>query len=102
MTTDPTPQPPRITIRYCSQCRWLLRSAWMAQELLSTFDSQLGEVALIPGSGGVFEIHVGDTLIWERKRDGGFPAVTTLKQLVRDQIVPEQSLGHADRQDEPS
>lgn len=100
MTTDSTPPPPRVTIRYCSQCRWLLRSAWMAQELLSTFDAQLGEVALIPGSGGVFEIHVGETLIWERKRDGGFPQVTTLKQLVRDQIAPEQSLGHADRRDE--
>ena len=25
---------PRVEIEYCTQCRWLLRAAWMAQELL--------------------------------------------------------------------
>ncbi len=24
---------PRIEIEYCTQCRWLLRAGWMAQEL---------------------------------------------------------------------
>ena len=43
---------PRIAIRYCTQCRWLLRAAWLAQELLSTFGTDLGEVALAPGTGG--------------------------------------------------
>ena len=28
---------PALTITYCTQCNWLLRSAWMASELLSTF-----------------------------------------------------------------
>ena len=45
---------PRIVIVYCTQCQWLLRAAWMAQELLSTFSTDLGEVALQPGTGGVF------------------------------------------------
>ena len=45
---------PRIEIEYCTRCRWLLRAAWMAQELLSTFEAELGEVALIPGGSGVF------------------------------------------------
>ncbi|RZS87701.1 selenoprotein W-related protein [Phyllobacterium myrsinacearum] len=87
---------PRITILYCTQCSWLLRSAWMAQELLSTFGADLGEVALIPGTGGVFEIRVEDDLIWERKRDGGFPEAKVLKQKVRDIIWPERDLGHSD------
>ncbi|WKL31696.1 SelT/SelW/SelH family protein [Sinorhizobium meliloti] len=47
---------PRVTILYCTQCNWLLRAGWMAQELLSTFADTLGEVALIPGTGGNFEI----------------------------------------------
>lgn len=87
---------PRITILYCTQCSWLLRSAWMAQELLSTFGADLGEVALIPGTGGVFEIRVEDDLIWERKRDGGFPEAKVLKQKVRDIVWPERDLGHSD------
>ncbi len=88
---------PRITIEYCTQCRWLLRAAWMAQELLSTFGTELGEVALVPGSGGIFEIHVDGTRIWSRKDDGGFPDAAPLKQRVRDIIAPERSLGHTDR-----
>ena len=88
---------PSLRIRYCTQCNWMLRAAWMAQELLSTFGDSLGEVALIPGTGGNFEIHVGDTLIWERKRDGGFPGPKELKQRVRDVIEPGRDLGHTDR-----
>ena len=35
---------PRITILYCTQCNWLLRAGWMAQELLQTFSDSVGEV----------------------------------------------------------
>ncbi|AOX17470.1 SelT/SelW/SelH family protein [Kozakia baliensis] len=88
---------PKISIRYCTQCNWLLRSAWMAQELLSSFGLSLGEVALIPDTGGIFEIRVNDQLVWERKRDGGFPGPKELKQCVRDVIEPDRDLGHIDR-----
>ena len=89
--------PPRIAITYCRQCNWLLRAAWMAQELLSTFAENLGEVALVPGTGGAFSITLDGELLWERKRDGGFPDIRTLKQLVRDRLDPERDLGHVDR-----
>ena len=45
---------PRIAITYCTQCQWLLRAAWMAQELLSTFGADIAEVALVPGTGGAY------------------------------------------------
>jgi selenoprotein W-related protein len=88
---------PVIRITYCTQCAWLLRAAWMAQELLSTFSGELAEVALVPGTGGIFTITCDDTLIWDRKRDGGFPDAAKLKQLVRDQAWPGRDLGHSDR-----
>ena len=69
----------------------------MAQELLSTFGEELGSVALLPGTGGIFEIRVNGELVWERKRDGGFPDVKALKQRVRDVVSPERGLGHVDR-----
>lgn len=87
---------PILRITYCTQCNWLLRSAWMAQEVLSTFSLEMGEVILVPGTGGIFEIALDGELIWERKRDGGFPDVKQLKQMVRDRIDPERSLGHID------
>lgn len=91
------PEKPVVTIVYCRQCNWLLRAAWMAQELLSTFSEELGAVTLVPGTGGVFEIRVGEDLIWERRRDGGFPQPKALKQAVRDAVDPGRDLGHADR-----
>ncbi|MCL6270926.1 SelT/SelW/SelH family protein [Sansalvadorimonas sp. 2012CJ34-2] len=69
----------------------------MAQELLQTFTTDLGEVRLVPGSGGVFRITVNGDEIWERKADGGFPDIRELKRRVRDRIDPERSLGHIDR-----
>jgi len=88
---------PSVTIAYCTQCNWLLRSGWMAQELLSTFSTALGQVTLLPGTGGIFEIRLDGELIWERKRDGGFPDIRQLKQMVRDRIEPDRDLGHLDR-----
>ena len=88
---------PRVVITYCTQCNWLLRAGWMAQELLSTFGEDLGSVVLVPGHGGIFSISCNDVLIWERKRDSGFPDAAKLKQLVRDLIDPGRDLGHADR-----
>lgn len=87
----------RVEIRYCTQCRWLLRAAWMAQELLATFEGDIAEMVLKPGTGGVFEVHVGGELIWSRKEQGRFPEITELKRLVRDRIAPERHLGHIDR-----
>ena len=88
---------PRITITYCTQCQWLLRAGWMAQELLSTFSGDLGEVALVPATGCMFQIHYDADLLWDRKRDGGFPDAKTLKQRVRDRLDPGRDLGHVDR-----
>lgn len=72
----------------------------MAQELLTTFETELGQVALIPGTGGVFDVKVDGKLIFSRKAEGRFPESKELKQLVRDRIAPEKPLGHSDRKGE--
>ena len=88
---------PRVEIEYCTQCRWLLRAAWMAQELLTTFEAELGAVALVPGTGGVFEVRVGEAVLWSRRERGRFPDIRELKQVVRDAVAPGRDLGHVDR-----
>ena len=87
---------PCVEIEYCTQCRWLLRAAWMQQELLTTFSDELGEIALVPGTGGVFDARVNDELIWSRAAAGAFHDIKELKQLVRDRIAPEKELGHSE------
>ncbi|PTB64307.1 hypothetical protein BBK36DRAFT_1085276, partial [Trichoderma citrinoviride] len=114
---------PRITIQFCTQCKWMLRAAYYAQELLSTFSLSIGEVALQPSTGGVFIVTIyhhqpsssssssgaetgtttaapatiQSTTLWDRKTDGGFPETKDLKRRVRDVIEPGRDLGHVDR-----
>ena len=89
---------PTITIEYCPKCHWLLRAAYMAQELLTTFEEDLAGVTLKPSEiAGRYTIAVGDQVVLDRKRDGGFAEIKQIKQLVRDVVAPQKSLGHSDR-----
>lgn len=101
---------PRVAITYCTQCKWMLRAAYFGQELLSTFGTSIGEIALIPATGGIFTVYLtyhprassGDelkaqeVLVWDRKAEGGFPETKILKQRIRNHIEPEKNLGHSD------
>jgi len=69
----------------------------MAQELLFSFADELTELALIPGSDGIFEIRLNGNVIFSKKSAGRFPESKELKQLVRDRIAPEKDLGHSDK-----
>jgi len=92
------PRTPRIEIEYCPKCRWMLRAAWLAQELLSTFETELAEVALQPSElSGTFEVRLDGATVWSRKVEGRFPEAEELKQRIRDVVAPERDLGHSDR-----
>ncbi|KAL3659539.1 hypothetical protein V7S43_015527 [Phytophthora oleae] len=103
-----------VEIEYCTGCRWMLRAAWMAQELLTTFqqdeNSRLRSVTLTPNSkqGGVFNVYLREVgpnadpdaepeVLWSRKIAHRFPESKELKQLVRDIVCPERGLGHSDK-----
>jgi selenoprotein W-related protein len=86
-----------LEIEYCTQCRWLLRAAWLAQELLTTFDSDIKSLSLVPGTSGIFEVRLNGEVIFSRKEQSRFPESKELKQLVRDRIDPDRDLGHSDR-----
>jgi selenoprotein W-related protein len=87
----------KLEIEYCVQCNWLLRASWMAQELLTTFNTDITSLALVPGSGGIFEVRLNGAIIFSRKEAGRFPESKELKQLLRDLIDPERALGHSDK-----
>ena len=73
-----------------------MRATWMLQELLTTFQAELGQASLLPGTGGVFEVRLDGDTIWFREAEGRFPDLKELKQLVRDRIAPDRQLGHSD------
>lgn len=88
---------PSITIEYCLKCHWLLRAAYMAQELLTTFEDDLYGVTLHPSEiAGRYTISLNGEKLFDRKQEGRFPEIKELKQLVRDKVNPGKNLGHAD------
>ncbi|WP_147204177.1 SelT/SelW/SelH family protein [Segetibacter aerophilus] len=89
---------PTISIEYCPKCGWLLRAAYMAQEILTTFSEEVAAVALKPAVvSGTYSIFIDEQLVFDRKTMGRFPEVKELKQLIRDRISPGKNLGHSDR-----
>jgi len=85
---------PRVEITYCTKCKFLLRASWMAQELLSTFGDQLGEVAIVPGSGGIFEVKLDGEVIATNRDHAPMPDPSAVKRLIRDRVAPNQQIGH--------
>jgi len=70
----------------------------MAQELLTTFTDDIHGVLLQPSEvNGRYTIRINDVEIFDRKRVGRFPEIKELKQLVRDVVNPNKSLGHSDK-----
>ncbi|HLO43721.1 MAG TPA: SelT/SelW/SelH family protein [Leadbetterella sp.] len=88
----------QITVEYCPKCNWMLRAAWIAQELLVTFENELELISLKPSpNSGSFIIYVGEKIVFDRKTHGGFAEPKVLKQLIRDHIAPDKNLGHSDK-----
>ena len=87
-----------VSIEYCPGCKWIFRAAWLAQEVLSTFETDIIQVSLKPSDiPGAFVIHANDIVVWDRESDGGFPEAKILKRRIRDVIFPEKKLGHSDK-----
>lgn len=99
-TLKETLMKPTVEIEYCPKCGWMLRSAYMAQELLTTFVDDLYGVTLIPSEiSGRYQLRIDGRIVFDRKREGRFPEIKELKQLIRDHVNPDKSLGHSDRSD---
>ena len=89
---------PTIIIEYCPKCNWLLRAAYMAQELLTTFEEDIHGVTLQPSeTAGKYNMRINEQIIFDRKEQGRFPEIKELKQLVRNVVSPNKSLGHSDK-----
>lgn len=86
--------PGRVEITYCRKCRFMLRAAWLAQELLTTFEEDLIEVAIKPGSGGIFEVALDGDVIATNRETKRMPETGEVKRLVRDRLAPDRRIGH--------
>lgn len=72
----------------------MLRATWLAQELLTTFGDELGEVAIIPGSGGIFEVKLDGDVIATNRDHAPMPDPAEIKRMIRDRVAPDRKIGH--------
>tara|TARA_B100001750_G_C15522560_1_gene613471 strand:- start:14764 stop:14994 length:231 start_codon:yes stop_codon:yes gene_type:complete len=75
----------------------MIRASWVTQEILNSFENDIQEISLIPSSGGIFEIRINEEVVWSLRSNKKFPQPKEIKQIVRDRVDPERSLGHGDR-----
>jgi len=85
---------PSVEIEYCRRCRFQLRAAWLAQEILGTFEDNLSSVALVPSGGGILEIRVDEEVVASNRDGAPMPDVSDVKRAIRDRVAPERRIGH--------
>ncbi|MEF8841018.1 MAG: Rdx family protein [Haloarculaceae archaeon] len=61
-----------VEIEYCVPCGFLDRASDLQYLLLRTFGERLDRVSLRTGDDGVFRVRVGDELVYDKFRDGGY------------------------------
>jgi selenoprotein W-related protein len=85
---------PRVEITYCRRCKFLLRATWLGTEILTAFPEEIGELAIVPGSGGIFEVKLDGEVVATNRGGAPIPDAAEVKRALRDRIAPERRIGH--------
>ncbi len=80
----------------------MLRAAYMAQEILTTFTDEIHGILLQPSEiNGRYTVCINGREVFDRKRAGHLPEIKVLKLLIREVVAPEKNLGHSDKNNTP-
>jgi selenoprotein W-related protein len=71
-----------LSIEYCLECCETLRALHEAEAILLRFEDRLQQLVLIPGGNGVFEVQIGDRLIFSKRRLGRHAEEGELVRLI--------------------
>ncbi|HEX5938747.1 MAG TPA: Rdx family protein [Dehalococcoidia bacterium] len=77
---------PTITITYCTACNFTARAAWLAQELLHTFHEQISGVLIVPGTGGVLDVALGERIVYSKADVGRDPSIKELRDALYEML----------------
>eukprot|EP00934_Nitzschia_sp_Nitz4_P006943 Nitzschia sp. Nitz4//scaffold79_size90958//6264//7316//NITZ4_005007-RA/size90958-augustus-gene-0.166-mRNA-1//1//CDS//3329558195//6933//frame0 len=84
---------PTVTIHYCTGCNWLLRAAYLGQEIFTEFTGKINSVTLAPSVGGRFTIELNNEIIFDRATEGRFPDVLEVYSLIRAKLGIKKKWG---------
>jgi selenoprotein W-related protein len=58
----------------------------LTADILKAYEAQITSLALIPSSGGVFEVEVDGDLIFSKQATNRYPTTTEIKQLIQAKL----------------
>lgn len=76
----------KITIEYCTSWGYVGRAVALARTLLNEHKNNISELALIPSSGGVYEVKYGDELIFSKKEKGDYPDKGEIEDKISEKL----------------
>ena len=76
-----------ISIEYCTSWGYLSRAVALAESLLDEYKNSLKMVNIIPSSGGVFEVKLGEELIFSRKELERFPEDNEVENILKSKLT---------------
>ncbi len=56
--------------------------------MLGTFSQQIASLALVPGTGGAFEVSVDGNLVYSKQQAGRFPELSEVLEAVKP-LLPD-------------
>lgn len=75
-----------ISIEYCTSWGYLSKAVALAQNLLDQHKNNLENVSIIPSSGGVFEVKLGDELLFSKKELNKFPEENEVEEIIKEKL----------------
>ncbi len=86
----------RLEIEFCAVCKFQGRAFFLARELYDQRPDLFDEIALLPVSGGAFNVSYDGALVWDYRAQGGFPDPKTIREAILDatgqRATPERHL----------
>jgi len=75
-----------VELKYCSMWNYEPQAVSLTAKLLSTYKQQIGELKLIPGGGGCFELSLDGELVYSKLKTGKFPEESWAVQTVGEHM----------------
>lgn len=76
----------KIRIEYCTSWGYVGRAVALARKLLNEHKNDIEEIAIIPSSGGVFEISLNEELLFSKKELDRFPEDDEAENKIREKM----------------
>ena len=78
-----------ITLEYCAAWNYLPNAVRATEEILDNYQHVVGDLKLIPGRGGVFELTVNGNLAYSKKATGRHAETGEMVKILERIIGPE-------------